>query len=269
MKKVIISLLFIFLLVFSIFYFDFASARDDDSDDDDIDSDDSDDDSDDELNDEDSDEDSDNDDNFYENRTRERQEVRIEDALGNVYRVRVEYEERDGEVRQKIKVTERYEAETELEVETEGNDIRVRLENGQTKIVRILPNEAVSTAAQEIGREDLEVELEEENGEIYYKVEGEKEGKFLGLFRTRVRVETKVDAETGEIRERQKTWWAFLVSGEDKDQFGEDKIMICHVANEGRQTIEIDGSALRAHLAHGDVLGECSLGEDSITNSSG
>lgn len=41
------------------------------------------------------------------------------------------------------------------------------------------------------------------------------------------------------------------------DQYGHDKVTICHRTHHGSVTITISRSALPAHLAHGDTIGHC------------
>jgi hypothetical protein len=41
------------------------------------------------------------------------------------------------------------------------------------------------------------------------------------------------------------------------DQYGHDKVTICHRTHHGSITITISRSALPGHLAHGDTVGHC------------
>jgi len=41
---------------------------------------------------------------------------------------------------------------------------------------------------------------------------------------------------------------------------GQAKVTICHQGDEGPETITVGAPAVPAHLAHGDILGECSVG---------
>ena len=41
------------------------------------------------------------------------------------------------------------------------------------------------------------------------------------------------------------------------DQYGKEKVTICHRTGSGSVTITISRSALPAHLAHGDTIGAC------------
>ena len=50
---------------------------------------------------------------------------------------------------------------------------------------------------------------------IFYEIVGEKHGKFLGLFKTKNKIISEIDAETGEVLKIKKPWWGFLFK-EDK-----------------------------------------------------
>jgi hypothetical protein len=59
-------------------------------------------------------------------------------------------------------------------------------------------------------------------------------------------------------------------NGENKRNDGDHKVLICHIPPgnpDNAHTISVDESAVEAHLAHGDSLGECA--EDSATVSVG
>ncbi len=51
----------------------------------------------------------------------------------------------------------------------------------------------------------------DEGGKVYYEVKAEKEAKFLGLFKTKLTVEARVDAETGAVVEVEKPWYAIFL----------------------------------------------------------
>jgi len=53
---------------------------------------------------------------------------------------------------------------------------------------------------------------------VVYNIEANKNGKFLGIFKLKMKIEGQIDPETGEFIGISKPWWAFLVTGEDSDQ---------------------------------------------------
>ena len=58
----------------------------------------------------------------------------------------------------------------------------------------------------------LDIKLKsDKDGSVHYVVETEKKGKFLGLFKTNIHSEVKVDVETGDVVEVDSPWYAFLV----------------------------------------------------------
>jgi len=126
----------------------------------------------------------------------------------------------------KVEGQEDVEVETELELddEIEGNETNIgaMLSNGRRAEIKIMPNTASEVALERLRAMNFTVELKEvrERNEVraVYSVEAEKQGRFLGVFKTRVKFESHVDPETGELLNVNKPWWAFLVAGEDSDQ---------------------------------------------------
>lgn len=51
---------------------------------------------------------------------------------------------------------------------------------------------------------------------VIYNIETNKHGKFLGIFKITLKMGVEVDPDTGEVIDKHKPWWAFLVSGEEK-----------------------------------------------------
>jgi uncharacterized membrane protein YkoI len=45
---------------------------------------------------------------------------------------------------------------------------------------------------------------------IIYELQAKKETKFYGLFKTKMKIEAQVDAETGDVISTKKPWWSFL-----------------------------------------------------------
>ncbi|MCH7850270.1 MAG: hypothetical protein IH845_01355 [Nanoarchaeota archaeon] len=145
-------------------------------------------------------------------------------------------------------------------IKLDSDGIEVKRNNGEVKRIRVLPAKASALAAEKFGNENINISLEEEeDGRIIYKVKAKKQGKFLGIFNTNITVEGEIDTETGEFRTRGKPWWAFLVRGEDSDQFG-SKVSLCHIPKgnpASMHTITVGAPAVKAHLRHGDTLETC------------
>jgi len=55
------------------------------------------------------------------------------------------------------------------------------------------------------------VECTHHNIRLVYELSGNKEGKFLGIFKIMAKVKAQVDAETGEVKVI-KPWWSFLAT---------------------------------------------------------
>ncbi len=138
--------------------------------------------------------------------------------------------ERDADgLKRKIKIEgfDEFGFETELEIEDEfeGNetDIAAVLSNGRKALIKIMPDAASDIALQRLKALNFtKIELKEvrHGNEIRaaYKVEVDKEGRFFGIFKLKLKMNSLVDSETGEVLDTTKPWWAFLVLGEDTDQ---------------------------------------------------
>lgn len=149
--------------------------------------------------------------------------------------VKIEIKEKDGKKVTKLKIedegNETSEVETELEIEeeTEGNEtkIKARLSNGNQETIKVMPSTASERAIEVLGSKNLSIELREmvHNNvpRVVYHVESNKTGRFLGIFKMDVKIEGEIDAETGDVLDTSKPWWAFLLFGEDSDQTGEDE----------------------------------------------
>lgn len=76
------------------------------------------------------------------------------------------------------------------------------------KEVKILPEEASSkaTAVTEVGA----IELKEESQQPIYSVKGTKQAKLLFVIPVSMQIETKVNAESGNVISVKKPWWSFL-----------------------------------------------------------
>ena len=88
---------------------------------------------------------------------------------------------------------------------------------------------------------------------VVYNVETNDHGRFLGVFKLKIKLETEIDPETGEVIIIRKPWWTFLVAGERK-------VTICHIPSgdpNNKHTIRVGAPALKAHLALGDTTGAC------------
>ena len=79
------------------------------------------------------------------------------------------------------------------------------------KEINILPEEA-SLKARETTKiiKVNEIELKEESQKPIYSVKGIKKAKLFFLFSVEVKIETKINAETGSVISIKKPWWSFL-----------------------------------------------------------
>lgn len=122
------------------------------------------------------------------------------------------------------------EATSDIEISSEYDSVqnrtrlRTQLSNGNNAEIKIMPNTASQIAIQRLqlkvcnSDNNCSIEIKEvgsgEQVRVAYDVQARKEAKVLGMFRTRMRIQTQIDAETGEVIQVKKPWWAFLATTE-------------------------------------------------------
>lgn len=116
------------------------------------------------------------------------------------------------------------EAETTMNITQERvqnkTKLQVKLSNGLNAEVKVMPNTASETALAKLGAKCEEnnctIELKEvgtgSQVKSAYEIKTQKQAKVLGLFQVKMQVQAQVDAETGEIIQAKKPWWAFLAT---------------------------------------------------------
>lgn len=135
----------------------------------------------------------------------------------------LELESQDGDEKKKFKIKasndnssieierDGFKAKSNLPISiNENNELVVTRPDGTTKIVVILPDEALSRlkalnitpvvpGSKDDTLEDNMPVLEDEDGESVYKLDGQKEERILGLFKVNYKTKATVSAETGEV----------------------------------------------------------------------
>ncbi|VVB83024.1 Uncharacterised protein [uncultured archaeon] len=118
------------------------------------------------------------------------------------------------------------EVNSSLEITTEKNEsdnstkFATNLSNGRHAEIKIMPSTASATAIARlklvncIASEGCTIELKEVGSQnqtkAVYEVKAQKNSKVLGVFNAKMDVQTQVDAETGDVVQTKKPWWAFL-----------------------------------------------------------
>ena len=107
----------------------------------------------------------------------------------------------------------------------EGNYsiMKVHLSNGRNATLKIMPNTASEKAIAVLQAKNCipengcviqlkEVAKKNEGMGMAYEIKVNKDSKIFGLFKKNMKVQAEVDAETGEVLQTKKPWWAFLAS---------------------------------------------------------
>jgi uncharacterized Rossmann fold enzyme len=155
---------------------------------------------------------------------------KIRDVNGEVVETETQFEKNEvlqiesktGDETKKFKLRARQDDSVELEKDgvkvgtklpisiNENNELVVTRPDGTTKIVKIMPDQALKMLRDQNITPDDSVtdvngdstglpELEEEDGNSVYKVDGQKEEKVFGLFKVAYKTKAVVSAETGEL----------------------------------------------------------------------
>ncbi|MDO8563423.1 MAG: PepSY domain-containing protein [Nanoarchaeota archaeon] len=83
---------------------------------------------------------------------------------------------------------------------------------GESKEIKIMPDTASEKAIATLQlKQNVTIELKDA-GKPVYVIEGKKDVKVFALFKAEMKVQSEIDAETGEFTSVNKPWWSFLVS---------------------------------------------------------
>jgi hypothetical protein len=163
---------------------------------------------------------------------------------GNLVEVKIRFESKDGSIKLKREiVVEGTGIESELEIVERFEDgvvkLKANLSDGREQEIGVMPDRASEIVSEELSIIDFEIELEEVEvfGErkAVYVAKGDEGGRFLGLFRVKLRLEAQIDSETGDVIDVKRPWWAFLVRGDEQDS-GID----VSISDEENETIDDD-----------------------------
>ena len=144
----------------------------------------------------------------------EGKQIRIEQRINNKVRLR----------------SQNISADTDLEFEEETTNsqtkLKAKLSNGRNAEIKIMPDTASVTALQRLRLRvcsldnNCTIELKEvgegNRTRVVYELKAEKRAKVFGLFRARMQVQSQIDAETGEVIQARRPWWAFLTTEDEE-----------------------------------------------------
>ena len=110
--------------------------------------------------------------------------------------------------------------------------LHVNLSNGRQAEIKIMPDAASETALQRLRLKvcdesnNCTLVLKEvgqrEQIKAVYELQIERHARILGLFRAKMRVKAQVNAETGELIQVKKPWWAFLAAEQEEEEADEE-----------------------------------------------
>ena len=102
------------------------------------------------------------------------------------------------------------EATTSESVKIVESKLIMESQSGEQKQIRIMPEELTPSF---LGVTKIEkIQLEESSGKPIYEIRASKAAKLFFIFPMDLLVETRVDAETGEIISTKKPWWSIFAN---------------------------------------------------------
>jgi hypothetical protein len=143
-------------------------------------------------------------------------------ANGSKEIIEIEIERNEDGITREIKIGgDILSIDKELEIndlfENNESELKAVLSDGSSARIRVLPERAKEIALERLrARNVTNLTLEEIRHEniprVVYNIESNENGRFLGVFKLRLRTQAQIDTETGEIISINRPWWAFLVS---------------------------------------------------------
>jgi len=113
----------------------------------------------------------------------------------------------ENEIKSELKILEKFE-DDEIK-------LKAQLSNGNEREIKIMPDEASEIALEKLKSKGFNIELKEvgegDNLRAVYIAKEDKDGRLIGLFKIKLKLEAQIDSETGKIISSEKPWWNFLV----------------------------------------------------------
>ncbi len=118
------------------------------------------------------------------------------------------------------------EANSSLEItritSQEKTNLQAGLSNGKTSEIKIMPDTASEIAMERLGlkvcsaENNCVIQIKEvgsgEQARAVYEVKADKKAKLFWILNTKMNVRAQVDAQSGNVTQIKKPWWAFLAS---------------------------------------------------------
>ncbi|MBW6442604.1 hypothetical protein K0A97_02370 [Patescibacteria group bacterium] len=140
------------------------------------------------------------------------EQMQIREGVGNETRLQV------GGVEAKSKM----QIGSEYDSAQNRTKLKTQLSNGRNAEIKVMPNTASERAIERLqlnfcnSENNCSIELKEvgngEQAKLAYEVKAQKEARVLAMFKTKMQVRAQIDAETEEVIQAKKPWWAFLAT---------------------------------------------------------
>ena len=162
-----------------------------------------------------------------------KKKIRSADGSRREIEIEIKIKEKDGVLIREIKFKDKFkgyfEVKTKLKIKEiiSSNDstesiLRAILSNGSEQDIKFIPDKIAEIAIEKLKTTNYTIELKEKKHKniprVVYNIKTNKHGKFLGIFKMKVKIEADIDPETGEFLGISRPWWAFLVGGLDEPE---------------------------------------------------
>ncbi len=165
---------------------------------------------------------------------------------GNLVKIRIKIESKDGSIKiKRVVEVEGAEIESDLEIAEEFEDdeikLKANLSNGNKQDIKIMPDRASEIALEKLRIKNFTIELKEvgkdDDLKAVYVAEGNEGGKFLGIFKVKLKLEAQIDSETGEVINFDRPWWAFLVASIAEPEASTNEKNLSILTNQSNESI--------------------------------
>ncbi len=135
--------------------------------------------------------------------------------------IKIDEDDDEKRIRRKIKIKrngEEFEFESRLRIEKSGSELEAFSSEGKRHRIRIDPEKAKLKIREKwkrnlnISNVSLEEVRHKNVPKVVYKLQSDHPGRFLGIFKMILKIQSQVDPETGEILATKIPWWAFLLA---------------------------------------------------------
>jgi len=104
---------------------------------------------------------------------------------------------------------------TQFPIVTDMKGLYIKYEDGEKKLIKVMPSTAAERAKEVLGQKFDEIEIKD-IGKPVYEARKEIKGRMFGLFPMKMQYRAQIDAESGDVVVK-KPWYHFLASPQGEE----------------------------------------------------